>query len=718
MSIALTEEQTMLAEVVASFAADADVAAASRAAIDEPSAVLPPFWKALVAQGWAALAVPEAFGGQGFGLVELAVVVEELARVVAPGPFLPTALAATVIAECGAPDQAARLVPDIVTGAVVYGVGLAGLLGARRAGGGLRLEDGVLQGSAGPVMAADIADRLALVAGDDLVLVDARAEGVRVLPGGDVDLTRRAGLVVCRSVAVAPELVLPGAGGALRRLAWTLGAAEAAGVARGCTDMAVAYALERRQFGRPIGSFQAVKHHCADMLVDTETAGAAAWAAARLGPTDPAAAAVAAAVALPAALRCAQRAIQVHGGIGYTWEHPAHRFFRRATSLLLQLAGEDEAPRAVVQARRRGGSPGRLVELPPEAEVERAAVRRLRQELVGLPDAERRQRLADGGYVLPHLPPPYGRGAGAVEQMVIEEELGDLIDVDLGVGVWVIPTLVEHGTDEQLQRWMGPSLVGELRWCQLFSEPGAGSDAAAIATRGRRVDGGWVVRGQKVWTSDARRCQRGIATVRTDPEAGKHAGVTMMVIDLGAPGVEIRPLREMTGEELFNEVFLDDVFVPDADVLGAPGDGWRVARSTLGNERVTIGAGAKAHRFGEAELLAVLDRHAPEDAGRCRQVGALVAEAEALRALNARRVHQAMAGQPAGAEGNLTKLAAAELAQRTTELGADIAGPRLLVGDEPTLARDLLFTRCLTIAGGTSEVVRTQIAERLLGLPR
>ena len=153
-----------------------------------------------------------------------------------------------------------------------------------------------------------------------------------------------------------------------------------------------------------------------------------------------------------------------------------------------------------------------------------------------------------------------------------------------------MPTLLQHGNDEQSERLIWPSLEGELRWCQLFSEPGAGSDAAAVATKAKKVDGGWSVTGQKVWSSDAMICQRGLATVRTDPKAPKHRGITAMIIDLADPGVRIQPLTEITGETLFNEVFFDDAFVPDRDVVGAVNAGWKVAMATLGNERVSKAA--------------------------------------------------------------------------------------------------------------------------------
>jgi alkylation response protein AidB-like acyl-CoA dehydrogenase len=429
-------------------------------------------------------------------------------------------------------------------------------------------------------------------------------------------------------------------------------------------------------------------------------------------------AAVAAVQALGAYRWCAQKCIQILGGIGYTWEHDAHLYLRRAATLTAVFGGRDVA--AEVSALVRAGVEcGHDVELPPEAETYRAEARALRARLDTLPATERRAALIDSGYLVPHWPRPWGRGADAVEQLVLDEDLAGVEGPDLGIGSWVLLTLVQTASPEQLDRWIRPSLEGAQRWCQLFSEPGAGSDAAAISTRATRVEGGWLVNGQKVWTSDAMTSTMGLATVRTDPDAPKHAGVTAMAIDMRAPGVEVRPLREITGETLFNEVFFDDVFVPDEDVVGEVNQGWAVARATLGNERVSIGSNQSDLGLPDArELVAIADRYAPGDQGAAREVGVLIAEAQALTALNLRHVMRALVGGPPGPEGNITKLCSAEHAQRVAGLGLDLAGGAGAGGGEPRLARAYLFSRCLTIAGGTSEIVRNVIAERILGLPR
>ncbi|MDT5239767.1 MAG: hypothetical protein QOD97_1965, partial [Mycobacterium sp.] len=276
--------------------------------------------------------------------------------------------------------------------------------------------------------------------------------------------------------------------------------------------------------------------------------------------------------------------------------------------------------------------------------------------------------------------------------------------------------ILEHGSPEQIEQFVPATLRGDFIWCQLFSEPGAGSDAAAVATKAKRVDGGWVLTGQKVWTSDAVNCQRGLATVRTDPSVAKHKGITTMIIDLADPAVQIRPLTEITGETLFNEVFLNDVFVPDHDVVGAVNAGWTVAMAAFGNERVSIGGGSVT--MTADALIDLLTRHRAGDTGLAREVGALLTEAYTLATLNLRQVARAVFDAGPGIEGNIAKLFGAEHAQRVAELGLRIASRAILVGGESDVVHDYLFSRCLTIAGGTSEIVRNLIAERILGLPR
>jgi 3-oxochol-4-en-24-oyl-CoA dehydrogenase len=594
----------------------------------------------------------------------------------------------------------------LVSGDVIAGIGTNGDAAVR---------DSTVSAVAVPALAEPGADLFLLPVGDDLVLVQA-GDGVTARTVDSVNQLLAPLVVVSLDSAQVAE-VFPGAAGVATRILRLLAAAEAVGGLSACTEMATAYAAGREQFGRPIGSFQAVKHHCANMLVDTELAVAATWDAARAdGAEAELAATMAAGHALTAYQRVALQNVQVHGGIGYTWEHDAHLYIRRAT-VLQTFAGDQDALRDRVVALQRDGVRRRnSVDLPEGAEQYRQAALNFRSELEAA-DAHDHQRLwARSGYLQPHWPVPYGRAANSIEQLIIEDALDGLDKPSLGLGEWVVPTLLQHGSPEQVDRLIWPSLEGELRWCQLFSEPGAGSDAAAVATKARRVDDGWVVSGQKVWTSDAVNCQRGLATVRTDPNVRKHKGITAMIIDLADPAVRIRPLTEITGETLFNEVFFDDVFVPDRDVVGAVNDGWSVAMAAFGNERVSIGGGSVT--MTADALIDLLVRHRPGDSGVAREVGALLIESYTLATLNLRQAARAVFDAGPGIEGNIAKLFGAEHAQRVAELALRIADRAILIGEEPNVVHDYLFSRCLTIAGGTSEIVRNLIAERILGLPR
>jgi 3-oxochol-4-en-24-oyl-CoA dehydrogenase len=711
MALAITEDHRALAEVAGAMVAGrAGTAGARRILLDSEKSdrwwSTDGLWKEMVSTGWLGLHIDERFDGQGYGLPELTIVLEQLGRAAIGGPFLPTVAVSAVIAEVGTDGQRERWLPRLVSGDVVAGIGTNGDAVVR---------DSTVSAAAVPALAEAAADLFLLPAGDNLVLVQA-GEGVSTRSVDSVDQLLAPVVVVSLASAQVAE-VFPEAAGAAARILRLLAAAEAVGGLGACTEMATAYAAGREQFGRPIGSFQAVKHHCANMLVDTELATAATWDAARaVGAEAELAATMAAGHALTAYQRVALQNVQVHGGIGYTWEHDAHLYIRRAT-VLQAFSGDQDALRDGVIALHRDGVRRRnSVDLPESAEQYRQAALDFRSELEAS-DADDRQRLwARSGYLQPHWPAPYGRAADSVEQLVIEDALHGLDKPSLGLGEWVVPTLLQHGSTEQIDRLIWPSLEGELRWCQLFSEPGAGSDAAAVATKASRVDDGWLVSGQKVWTSDAMICQRGLATVRTDPNVRKHKGITAMIIDLADPAVQIRPLTEITGETLFNEVFFDEVFVPDRDVVGAVNDGWSVAMAAFGNERVSIGGGSVT--MTADALIDLLARRRPGDTGVARDVGALLIEAYTLATLNLRQAARAVFDVGPGIEGNIAKLFGAEHAQRVAELGLRLAGRAILVGEEREVVHDYLFSRCLTIAGGTSEIVRNLIAERVLGLPR
>ncbi len=711
MSIAITEDHRALADTAADFLAKRDARGDARALLEAPEEGLPSWWGDLAGLGWLGLHVPEADGGSGYGLEELVVVVEQLGSAVAPGPFVPTVIASAVLASVGG-DEAGELLPGLADGSVIGAVAL---------GGEVTVADGAASGDAGNVLGGGLADVLLLAAGDDVAVVRV-GDGVAVEVPANMDPTRRTARV---RVDAAPAAVLPGARQLLTDLARVVLAAEATGMARECTDMAAGYAKERIQFGRPIAMFQAVKHHCANMAVATELATSAVWDAARAAATGgdqlTYAAAVAATIAAPAADLCANLSTQVHGGIAITWEHDAHLFMRRATVLLGYLE-PDRAAADLVDLTRRGVSREKAVELPPEAEAIRDEVRAFAERVAGLPADEQRTAMIDAGYAMPHWPKPWGRAAGAVEQLVVEQEFAaaGIKRPAYSITGWVILTLIQHATDDQVARWVRPALDQEVIWCQLFSEPEAGSDAAGVKTKATRVDGGWLVNGQKVWTSGAHVAGMGFATVRTNPDVPKHEGITTMVIDMHADGVEVRPLKMTTGGSEFNEVFFDDVFVPDDDVVGPVDGGWTVARATLGNESVSIGGGDGGMAMPGSALVEPFDAHPERVAGGAGRIGRYIAQYQAMGLLNLRSANRAVAGGEPGPEGAITKLVLSELGHEAAAVMTELHGPdaAFMEGAAAMTNFLVLMHRGLSIAGGTSEIKRNQIGERILGLPR
>ena len=340
------------------------------------------------------------------------------------------------------------------------------------------------------------------------------------------------------------------------------------------------------------------------------------------------------------------------------------------------------------------------------------------------------RELADAGYVVPHWPKPWGLDADPIEQLLISDELkraGIQRPINpIGIG-HCGPILVMHGSDEQKQRYIPPMLSADEIWCQLFSEPGAGSDLAGVSTRVDKVDDGWVVNGQKVWTSLAHDASFGILLARTNVDVPKHQGLSYFLIDMKTPGIDIRPLIEMTGDHLFNEVFFTDVHIPTDALIGTEGNGWGMARDTLDNERVTLARAGLQWGWGPTaeDLVAIArDSGGVKDATlKMRLVDAYI-EHEILRIHSLRMVAAAVSGRP-GPEASLRKALSDPHGQKTFILSKDLAGAKGMLMESGPLGADpmwwakgFLFAPALTVGGGTSEVIRNVIAERMLGLPR
>ena len=683
---------------------------------------------ALAEQGLFGLHLAEQAGGHGFGLPELAIALAELGRALVPGAFLPTVLASGVLAQSGTslPKLLARLADGSLTGTVCLADGLTG---APEPGGGIRVS-----GEAWPVLAGSMADVVVAgvrtAGGERWVAIDAADLAVTVLPA--VDLVRPLASIRADDIVVPADRVLAGLDrSAVTQLAAIMFGAEACGIADWAVHTAAEYAKIRIQFGRPIGQFQAVKHRCARMLTGSEQAAAAVWDAARTGPGPERAfaASVAAVVALDAAVDAANDCIQTLGGIGYTWVHEAHLYYRRAMSLRALLGPSGQWREQVATLAMAGGSTPVRVELPGGDAEFRDRVRAELAEIGKLTGRERTAALAKGGWVLPHLPRPWGRDAGPLEQLVIDAEMraAGVTAHNLAIGAWVVPALIQYGSAEQQERFLPATLRMDYLWCQLFSEPGAGSDLAGLSTRAEKVSGGWRITGQKIWTSLAREAAWGICIARTDPAAPRHNGISYFLVDMSSPGIEVRPLREITGEASFNQVFLDNVFVPDDCLVGEVNGGWRIARTTLANERVSL---SQSWTFGAGvpELL-----EAARAAARppLAEVGRLVCDGRAIELLGLRVTLKRLSGTEPGATGSVRKLLGMRNAQQIAELcwamsgqsgalGTGAGGPAARDGgpDGARWARQTLAVRAVTIGGGTSDIQLNIIAERMLGLPR
>ncbi|MGQ0630985.1 MAG: acyl-CoA dehydrogenase [Sporichthyaceae bacterium] len=710
-------------------------------------------WKALATQlGVAALAVPEELGGAGGDIGALAVVADEIGRAAAAVPFLSSSLAAEVLVRSGAKQTLAELICG--AGSTTLVIPLDGS-GAEISAAESSSDGWVLTGTARRVLDGVAAEQLVVLArttaGVGLFLVGAGEPGVSAEPLQVLDLGRPQARVTFEG-ATAECLALDGSPIArhARRLTILLIAAEQCGIATRSLEVAVEYAKTREQFGAPIGSFQAVKHLLAGLYAQSELARALLVTAVDLMRESPDAADTRVAVnaasigANEAALAATAGAVQVLGGIGFTWEHDAHLYFRRARANAVLAGTTAERKDALAEMLLAGK--GVSEPAPPcPADVMDFATRaaewfaqntspisseREDEESTFAAGKAFRRALADAGLAGLTFPVAYG-GAGlsmAHDTVAAHAAKGREIFENLfGIGTGMCaPVLLTLGTEAQKQRYLRPLLRGEHVWCQLFSEPGAGSDLASLRTRAVRDGDEWVVNGQKVWTTYAHRSDYALMLARTDPDVAKHKGITMFIVDMRAPGITARPLRQMTGDSEFNEVFLDEVHLPADAVVGELNGGWNAALVMLMNERVLLGRDpltmSPPVTFGPLREL-VLARGVGQDAAVRTQLADVFVLERSLQLLGHKIGATLQPGVDPGPYASISKFGAAQLARLTTEIAFAVAGGDAAAwapGDEDggRWAHSVLFAPALAIAGGTDQIQRTIIGERLLGLPR
>ncbi|CAM3202533.1 acyl-CoA dehydrogenase [Nocardioides dubius] len=704
MSIGISEEHVELAASLRKWGLSLNPTEAARAVEGVADAAFDEMHAAAAEMGLQAIALPESAGGGDGTVLDSAVALEAMAYALVPGGVLGTQLAATLLGSTS-------VAQELAAGEARIAVGLDATLN----------NAGSLSGTVPLVWDTPGATHFLLGATDDSWYV-VPATAVTTTTQAGPDLSRRFGTATLDAVDLdAVEQVAGLATATVRRMAITLAAAEASGIARWCLDTAVDYAGVREQFGRKIGAFQAIKHLCAEMLERVETITALAWDAASVALSDDEqwsfSTDAAAATVFDAAVSVAHDCIQVLGGIGFTFEHEAHLRLRRAMTLRTLIGDGDAAAVQLAERAGRGVRRQVAVDFDGADAAVRPAVAEAVAGVAALEGDAQRAALVESGLLTPHWPAPWGRGASPVEQLVIDQELAaaGVARPDLKIAGWAVPTIIAHGNDAQREQFVRPSLLGEIVWCQLFSEPEAGSDLASLRTRAVKVDGGWELTGQKVWTSLAQDAHWGICLARTNPEAPQHKGITYFLVDMRSEGLDIRPLREMTGDALFNEVFLDKVFVPDEMVVGEVDGGWRLARTTLANERVAMAG----HRLGASteQAVGLLDGASLTEQVK---VGHAVALATVCSLLGVRTVLRSLAGQGPGPESSVSKLLGVRSRQDASDLVVQLLGGAVLLGGEEAegALHEALLTRCLSIAGGTTQVLRNVAGERILGLPR
>ena len=722
MSIATTPDQTEIQSSIKAWAKSADPVATVRVQEEDPEA-WKAVWPRLAELGLFGVAIAEEHGGAGAEIVDLACMLETAAAHMAPGPVLSTALTGVLVSRAGG-AVAQALGETLAEGGlpvgVCLGIGTATLDGSGEVTG----DPGIAYGGTpdgGLLLPVEIdgATRWALL--------EAGTAGVTVTPSTPYDISASIGRVRLEGVTIPADRILKGITTEhVHQLFVTLAAAEAAGVADYTLATAVDYAKIREQFGRTIGSFQSIKHLAADMLCRTEQVRALAWdaavAAEDLTDSDselPVAAAVAGALAFDNAVRNSQDCIQILGGIGFTFEHEAHFYMRRASALRQIIGGSARWRRSLAELTLAGRRRHLDIDLSEidGLDATREEIRALVAKVAAAEGDERKQALADTGLFMPHLPEPWGLGAGPAEQLLIDSELesAGVTRHDITIGGWAVPTILQ-AAPEHADLLVPGTMAGKIRWCQLFSEPGAGSDLAALRTTAEKVDGGWKLNGQKVWTSLAREADWAMCLARTDSGAPKHKGITYFLVDMRSEGIRTRPLREITGEALFNEVYLEDLFVPDEFQIGTVNDGWKIARTTLANERVAMGGGSSLGDAAEEIIGLINAAGVSGDALVLDEFGKHVADGVVGNLLDLRTALRSLAGSGPGAESSVRKIVGVRHRQDIAEFGLELTGTGGVEFTEQ--GRKFLMVRCLSIAGGTEQVLLNVVGERILGLPR
>jgi 3-oxochol-4-en-24-oyl-CoA dehydrogenase len=746
MPVALNNDQSALAQTVIGFAERHGARASTRKdSVNLKAGERPDHWLELISLGLHAVHLPEEVGGQGGSTEDIAVVIGEAGRALLPGPLLPTVCASTVVSTAHPDDAAIQVLECLAAGttAAVFGPRLS--LTISEHSGRTRLA-----GESAATLGAASAELFVVAAQADTasgaaplwLVVDRRSAGIDVDIVDGVDLGRDLAVVRFCDVDVTKAVRLSGIDSdQAADIIVAMMAVEAAGIIAWCSDAATEFVKTRIQFGRPIGAFQAVQHRAAQLRIASELATASAWDAVR-GLADTSAqrshaVAAAAIMSLGRVVHAAVECLALHGAIGFTWEHDVHLYWRRAIALA-GLAGPVETWEARLGEAAVDEPRDFSLTLPDtEADFRRwvaaildraAALSNPHPSPMGNNDAvatgPRRTLLAEHGLGAPAWPRPWGLDASPLQQLIVQEEFDrrGLDQPSMAIGQWVLPVVLKHGTPEQIEALAAPTLRGELIWCQLFSEPDAGSDVASLTLRATKTDGGWLLSGQKIWTTQAHLADWGLCLARTGAEDSKHPkhhGLSMFLIDMTNPQLDVRPIKQANAEAEFNEVFFNDAFVPDAMLLGDPGEGWALTIDTLAQERLFIGTYRETGNEQRIRRIITDGQYAGTRDDALRTLGRISARGAAIAAMNLRETVRRLQGHSPGPATSIGKAAASMLHVDAAAAALNLIGPRGAlseIGCEPVFHE--LDIPTWVIGGGTLEIQLNTIATFVLGLPR
>lgn len=742
MPVALNDDQATLAQTVAAFAERHGSREFTRKDRDKHQAgERPDHWLELASLGLHAVHLPEEVGGQGGSIEDLAVVVGEASRALLPGPLLPTVCASAVVSSAGVDGTTTDILKRLAAGATATLLVPQSSLTVTERAGRMRLDGRSVAtlGAASAELLVAAAQPGAPDAEPLWFVVDRRSPGIDVDTVDGVDLGRDLAVVRFGDVDVTDAVRLNDIDSSQAAdLMVAMMAVEAAGIIAWCSDAATAFVRSRNQFGRPVGAFQAVQHRAAQLRITSELSTASAWDGMRGLADAPEqrrhAVAGAAIMALGRVVHATVECLALHGAIGFTWEHDVHLYWRRAITLA-GLAGPVESWETRLGEVAADGPRDFTLTLPDEESEFRKLVAEILDQAAALSNPHpspmgdndavatgpRRTLLAQHGLVAPSWPRPWGLDASPLQQLIVQEEFDrrGLEQPSMAIGQWVLPVVLKHGTPQQIEALAAPSLRGELIWCQLFSEPEAGSDVASLKLRATKTDGGWLLSGQKIWTTQAHLADRGLCLARTGTEDSKHRGLSMFLIDMTNPQLDVRPIKQANGQAEFNEVFFNDAFVPDAMLLGEPGQGWALTLDTLAQERLFIGTYRDTGNEQRIRRIINDERYAGSRGDALRTLGRLSARGAAIAAMNLRETLRRLQGHSPGPATSIGKAAASMLHVDAAAAALNLIGPASALSEtqcEPVFHE--LDIPTWVIGGGTLEIQLNTIATFVLELPR